>query len=95
MVTKTKCRTRCDAEEQQDMPQEKPAAIPDDKLIKFVRYVPYLFKIDQHPVWNGRYRINVWTQHWEDGRVCPTNRIARSFYVQYDQKKGEIIDVTY
>jgi len=74
------------------MPQKKSPSIPEELLLEFVGNIPNLFKIDQHHIWNNRYRINVWTQEWAEGRFCPTNRIAKSFYLLYED--GKIFDKT-
>jgi hypothetical protein len=59
-------------------------SIPEDRLLEFIGNTPYFLKVDQHFIWNNSFRINVWSQKFEDGRVCPTNRIEKSFYVQYN-----------
>jgi len=61
--------------------------IPQDMLLDFIGYIPNFLKVDQHRIWKNKYRINVWTEYWQEGRICATHRIAKSFYVKYDGRK--------
>jgi len=79
-------------EEEEVMPQKKSPSIPKEILLEFVGETLGLFRIDQHHIRNNHYRINVWTQEWNEGRFCPTNRIAKSFYILY--ANGKIFDKT-
>lgn len=82
LMTETKPETA----EEEPMAKRNPE-IPSDVLKEFVGYVPNFLKIDQHFISHNRYRINVWTRDWPEGRYCPTNSIARSFFVEYDGKE--------
>jgi len=66
--------------------------IPLDKLEAFVGHVPYLLKITQKHLWNGRFRVNVWVERWLEGHDHPANWIEKSYFVHYHG--DEIIDKT-
>jgi hypothetical protein len=59
----------------------------DESIIKL------LFRIDQRPITNNEFRINIWTKHTDKNRVVPSTKIAASFFVEL-LPNGEIIDRT-
>jgi len=67
------------------------STIPQSVLEGFAS-VPYQYKIDCIHIHSDRFRINYWSKHFEENRVVPTNRIRKSFYVQYSE--GVIFDLT-
>ena len=90
------CRTKREPE------QVKPE-IPATDLSVFLASVltnevaKDLMKVDQLYLWGEekqRFRVNVWTQRWVAGSICPRNNIARSFFLEYDTEKEELSDKT-
>jgi hypothetical protein len=79
-------------EEPEESEEKTGVEIPQNTLLKFVGHVPNMLKIDQHNLWDNRYRINVWTQRYIDESVVPTNRIEKSFFIHF--VNGKIIDKT-
>jgi hypothetical protein len=59
--------------------------IPKSELSEFVGAVPNLSKIDSVNVYNGKFRINVWTREFKNEQIVPTNTIVKSFYVKYEE----------
>ena len=66
--------------------------IPSRELAEFVGKVPNLLKIDSININNDKWRINVWTEEFKDGRLMATYTIVKSFFVKYDE--GVIYDET-
>lgn len=65
--------------------------IPQSVLEGFAS-VPYQYKIDCHHIKNNFYRINYWSKWYDGNRVVPTNRITKSFFVEYSE--GVLFDLT-
>ena len=40
-------------------------------------------------VFEDKWRVNVWTQHWSSVRVTPVNKISHSFFLKI--QNGEIV----
>ena len=40
-------------------------------------------------VFEDKWRVNVWTQHWSSVRVTPVNKISHSFFLTI--QNGEIV----
>ena len=59
--------------------------IPDSELREFVGKVPNLLKIDSININNDKWRINVWTEEFKDGRLMATYTIVKSFFVKYSE----------
>lgn len=57
--------------------------IPKEALMEFAS-VPYQYKVDAINITGNKFRLNYWSKHLEEGRVVPTNRITKSFYVRYE-----------
>ena len=72
--------------------QEKHKEIDQEVLKKFVGKVENLWKIEAKHLYYNRYRINVWTEVYEEGMFSPTQKIEQSYFVHY--KDEEIIDKT-
>ena len=87
-ATKRKPRTKVEPETVTPIKE----TIPDGQLREFVGKVPNLFKIDSCHIHSDKYRINVWTQEFKNERVVPTSKIAKSYYVKYED--GVIYDET-
>ena len=66
--------------------------ISNSELREFVGKVPNLLKIDSININNDKWRINVWTEEFKDGRLMSTYTIVKSFFVKYDE--GVIYDET-
>ena len=66
--------------------------ISNSELREFVGKVPNLLKIDSININNDKWRINVWTEEFKDGRLMATYTIVKSFFVKYDE--GVIYDET-
>lgn len=81
-----------DVAEATTLVKEETPLIPNDLLKSFIGRVDGLLKIDQHRVNHGKYRVNVWTQSWPEGAYCPTNRIAKAYFLVYED--GKISDKT-
>ena len=56
--------------------------IPQSVLEDFAS-VPHQYKIDAIWIHGNSFRLNYWSKHFEEGRVVPTNRIRKSFYVDF------------
>ena len=41
-------------------------------------------------VFEDKWRVNVWTQHWSSVRVTPVNKISHSFFLTI--QNGEIVN---
>ena len=65
--------------------------IPEETLMEFAS-VPHFYKVDAINITGNKFRLNYWSKHFEEGRVVPTNRITKSFYVEYSG--GIIYDET-
>jgi pyruvate/2-oxoglutarate dehydrogenase complex dihydrolipoamide acyltransferase (E2) component len=65
--------------------------IPQEILESFAS-VPHQYKIDAINITGNKWRLNYWSKHFEEGRVVPTNRITKSFYVRYES--GIVYDET-
>lgn len=72
-----------------DPPKE---VVLDDIVKEFVGPVENLMRIDILPVFGDDYRINVWTSIVQNGRICATNRIVKSYYVSITN--GILTDLT-
>ncbi|SVA77489.1 uncharacterized protein METZ01_LOCUS130343 [marine metagenome] len=68
----------------------KKPEIPTRLLEDFVGHVPNLFMIKAIHLWENRFRVNVWTQEYQEDRVCPDYNIVKSYFVFYNGKR--IID---
>ena len=73
-------------------PSQSENTIDLEVLKEFVGEIEHLLKIDCIKVGNNKFRINVWTQRYINESVVPTNRIVKSFYVEY--KNNKIVDRT-
>jgi len=56
--------------------------IPQEILESFAS-VPHQYKIDAIHIHGTSWRLNYWSQWYDDNRVVPTNRIRKSFYVDF------------
>tara|TARA_R100000008_G_C3532909_1_gene140295 strand:- start:320 stop:631 length:312 start_codon:yes stop_codon:yes gene_type:complete len=72
--------------------KEKSKDIDYKTLKKFVGDVENMWKIEAKHLYYNRYRINVWTESYEEGMFSPIYKIEKSYFVHY--KDGEIIDKT-
>ena len=59
--------------------------ISNSELREFVGKVPNLLKIDSINTNNDKWRINVWTEEFKDGRLMATYTIVKSFFVKYSE----------
>jgi hypothetical protein len=57
--------------------------IPQEILESFAS-VPHQYKIDAIHIHGTSWRLNYWSQWYDDNRVVPTNRITKSFFVEYE-----------
>lgn len=64
----------------------------EEAVRDFVGEVKNLHKIDVHKIWNDKYRVNVWTQHFGLERVVATNHIYASYFIEY--KDNKLVDRT-
>ena len=65
--------------------------IPEDVLMEFAS-VPYFYKVDAIHITGDKWRLNYWSKWYDGNRVVPTNRITKSFFVQYSE--GVLYDLT-
>ena len=65
--------------------------IPEEILMEFAS-VPYFYKVDAINVTGNKFRLNYWSKVINEGRVIASFRIAKSFYVRYED--GIIYDET-
>ena len=72
--------------------QEKHKEIDQEVLKKFVGKVENLWKIEAKHLYYNRYRINVWTEVYEEGQFSSFQKIEKSYFVHYKDEK--IIDKT-
>ena len=65
--------------------------IPQSVLEGFAS-VPHQYKIDAINITGNKWRLNYWSKWYDGNRVVPTNRITKSFFVEYSE--GVIFDLT-
>lgn len=65
--------------------------IPEETLMEFAS-VPYFYKVDAINITGNKFRLNYWSKVINEGRVIASFRIAKSFYVRYED--GIIYDET-
>jgi len=57
--------------------------IPEETLMEFAS-VPYFYKVDAINVTGNKFRLNYWSKVINEGRLIASFRIAKSFYVRYE-----------
>ena len=72
--------------------KEKSKDIDYNILKEFVGEVENLWKIDSKHLYHNRYRINVWTETYQEGQFSSFQKIEKSYFVHYKDEK--IIDKT-
>lgn len=86
--TKVKRKKANAKTEQYNEPVVKKPTIPKDELEKFIGYVKNLNRIDCKWVFpdgeGDRYRVNVYSETYEEGSIYPRLNISHSFSVYYD-----------
>ena len=65
--------------------------IPEETLREFAS-VPHFYKVDAINITGNKFRLNYWSKVINEGRVIASFRIAKSFYVRYED--GVIYDET-
>ena len=73
-------------------PRPTQRTIPEDILEDFVGTIKNLYKIDPVYLWGDYFRVNVWTETWEENAVGPKYAIDKSFFMWYDGI--ELVDKT-
>ena len=73
-------------------PQKTSRSIPKNILEDFTGHVRNLYKIDAVHLWDDYFRVNVWTETWEENDVGPKYAIDKSFFMCYDGV--ELVDKT-
>ena len=75
------------------MPKKEKSKDIDYKALKeFVGEVENLWKIEAKHLYYNRYRVNVWTEIYQEGMFSALYKIEKSYFIHY--KDGKIIDKT-
>ena len=64
--------------------------IVQDLVLGLLGKPPHFFGTTVVNVFDDKWRVNVWTQHWSSVRVTPVNKIAYSFFLTI--QNGEIVN---
>ena len=72
--------------------REKHKDISQKVLKQFVGKIDNLWKIEAKHLYHNRYRINVWTETYQEGQFSPFQKIEKSYFIHYKDEK--IIDKT-
>ena len=74
--------------------------IPNDILLGFLETkitlggMKNVSSVKQHQVHTDKFRINVWVSELGESKLIPSNRIAHSYYIMYENMDDGITDLT-